>query len=455
MPDYSFIAQPKTSEGLQTLGSIVNTAGALQNMQRGAVALEQERALLQPNIAKGRAESALAQTHAASAQWGFDRDQAQKAYEVAAGISQDPAVVNGDSAGIVKALLGAENQMRAMKIPEEKIRTQLAPLFLTATTQPQAVRQILDNIVRGGAGVQAQANVINAPVTMTESGTSKIPVQLQPGARGGQQPGGPGVPIGIPPSGAERLTQDALGRPTIEATNQSGAKDYKAPPGSDYKPMMTLPAGETPQTAAPLLALRDASQAAAAAVPAQRYNNKKILELSDSAFTGTGSEQLAKVLNAVGLQRTNDTGADTAKLQHFIGLQIQQNAASMGANTDAARQLAAQAVLPGSSPAKAIKDITKINDAYAEGTALFNRGMDATLKNPSNTKDIFAIRDFQNAWTRNFDPRIIMLQNAQSAGDKAEVERIRKSLRPEEMKELLGKARALQGLITNGAVGGP
>jgi len=160
-----------------------------------------------------------------------------------------------------------------------------------------------------------------------------------------------------------------------------------------------------------------------------------------------------RIRSLPGLQA--DAGADTSKLQHFIGLQIQQNAAAQGANTDAARALAAQAVLPGSSPAQAIKAITRINDAFATGLDLFNRGIQATVANPGNTKDVFAIRDFQNAWSVNMDPRIFLLENAVQAGDKAEVEKIKKQLGPEGIKQLMTKARTLQRLIQSGAINGP
>lgn len=453
MPDYSFIAEPKVPQGLQTLGSLVNTAQGMQNLQRGGVALERERATLQPQIAQQRAQTGLAQTQEKSGAFKLAGEQSAAAMQIGAGLLQDPRIAQSDPEGTIEAANEAYGQMVAAGIPKATADFWASQIKAKAH-QPGAAVQLLRNVTRAAAGPAAQAGVINAPLSQvsTQAGTNFL--QTQPGAENAV-PAGSMLPTGVAPTQAEQPEKDALGRPIIQKRDQRGGITYAPPPNSDYKPLMTLPPGETPQTAAPLLALRDNAQAAAAAVPSQRFNNRQILDLADSAFTGTGSEQFAKVLNAVGLQRTNDTGADTSKLQHFIGLQIQQNAASMGANTDAARELAAQAVLPGSSPAKAIKAITKINDAYATGVELFNRGIDATLKSPSNTKDIFAIRDFQNAWTANFDPRIVMLQNAQSAGDKGETAAVLKAMRPEERKQLLVKARMLQTLIQRGAVGGP
>lgn len=489
MPDYGFIAQPQNQNTFQKIGEIINFA-------RSGTALQREQATLQADIERAKAESssagtaaslaaqtlaprveqqaaqtATAKTQAASAQWKLDSEQAGKLYELASGIAQDPAVVNGDSAGSVAALMRAEEIARAHKIPEDKIRVQFGPMYGMAAHNPAGLRQAMDNIIRGGSGVQSQASVINAPVTPVQAQSGAIvPLQLQPGARGAVQPvpissaqpnasGGaqPGViPPGIPPAQLQKPGTDALGRPVIEQRDQGGAISYLPPPGSNYKPLMTLPPGETPDTAKPLLALREQAQAAAASVPSQRFNNRQIIGLADTAFTGTGSPELARVLNAVGIKNiSGEASKDTAQLQHFIALQIEKNAAAQGANTDAARALAAQAVLPGNTPGQTIKAITKINDAYATGTELFNRGIQATLNNPNNPKDVFAIRDFQNGWTANMDPRIFQLENAVKDGDKKEVENIKKQLGPEGIKQLTVKARNLQRLIQQGAVGGP
>jgi hypothetical protein len=127
----------------------------------------------------------------------------------------------------------------------------------------------------------------------------------------------------------------------------------------------------------------------------------------------------------------------------------------MGANTNEARQLAAQSVLPGEAPEKALKAITKVNDAYVTGNEMFNKGIQATLANPNNPKDIYAVRDFQNAWSSNFDPRIMQLENAVKAGDTAEIKAIKTHLGPQGIAQLQVKATNLQQLISKGAANGP
>jgi hypothetical protein len=147
---------------------------------------------------------------------------------------------------------------------------------------------------------------------------------------------------------------------------------------------------------------------------------------------------------------SGETAKDTAQLRHFLALEVENNAKSIGANTDAARALAERAVLPTDTPGEAIKKITRINDAYVTAKELFNRGMDTAIKRADNSKDIFAVRDFQNAWTQNFDPNLVRLYNAFREGDKKEADAIAKELGPDRMKSLLPKYKALKGLIETG-----
>lgn len=491
MPDYSFIAQPQTSSGLQSLSSIVNSA-------RGITDLIRARATMQADIERARAESALAQTEAGvaaqtaqprieqqaavtsqaqtgarAASFKLEGEQSAKAMQIASGLTQDPRIQKDDPSGIIDAANEAYSQMVASGIPKATADFWASQVKAQAH-QPGGALRLLSNITRSAAGPAATAGVINAPVSLVQTPSGAIaPVQTQPGAPGAispvpissLQPGASGaaaapapagvIPAGIPPAQREQATTDALGRPAIAAKDDAGQITYKAPAGSNYRPLMTLPAGETPETVKPLLALRDTAQAAAAAVPAQHFNNRQILDLADSAFTGTGSQELSRILNAYGARSSDNAASDTVKLQHFIALQIEQNAAAQGANTDHARQMAAQAVLPNSTPAQALKAITKVNDAYATGAELFNKAMQATLQNPGNAKDVFAIRDLQNAWAANMDPRIFQLENAVKAGDKREVEALKAALGPQGVNELLHKARVLKRLVDSGAVGGP
>jgi hypothetical protein len=471
--DYSYIATPQVPNAMNSLGSMLDIAGKAQQLQtsrqefqRGGVELQKAQALLQPAIAQGQAASEIAQTGALAAKFRLQGEQAGVALNEAATLASDPVMQKDDPEGQIMALKDARQRMIARGVPEWQAEFQTAHLVPFAQ-KPGALYQMLQNIGRANAGPAAQAAVINAPVTpVTTPGGAIAPLQLQPGAPGAVQPvpisslqppaaapapAAPGIiPAGIPPGQVQQSTTDLLGNPIIVEKNQQGGISFKAPPGSAYKPVMALPPGESAQSVPDLLAMRARANALGAAAPAQHFNNKMILDLAPDAFTGTGGGKLASVLNSVGIQTTNDVGADTAALKHFIALQIEQNAASQGANTDAARSLAAQAVLPSDSPEKAIKSITKVNDAYVTGNQHYNAGLEAAIGNPNNQYGPLIARKFQNAWAANFDPRIAMLENAQKSGDAATIDRVLgpkgSTQRKATEAALLPKARALSAL---------
>ena len=474
MPDYSFISQPQVPDSFRRIGEMIDFARGATELQKSRATMEADIARAQaessrqqtaasveaqtaaPRVAQQEAKTAQSQTEAKGAAFKLSGEQNDAAMKMAGGYLQDPRITgpNADEKSVMEVGREIYSNLRAKGVPEDTADFWASQLKAKAH-DPAGAAQLLRNVTRANAGSGTQAGVINAPLTpvQTQAGTKFL--QTQPGAQNAI-PAGANLPVGVSPVQSEQPATDALGRPVIAKRDQAGALSFGPPPGSNYKPLMTLPAGETPDTAKPLLALRDNAQAAAAAAPNQHFNNQQILKLADSAFTGTGSQEFSRLLNSVGLQKvTGDAAKDTAQLQHFIALQIENNAAAQGANTDAARQLAAQAVLPGNTPAQTIKAITKINDAYSTGTELFNRGIQATLGNPNNAKDVFAIRDFQNAWTANMDPRIFQLENAVKAGDKAEVAKIKDQLGAAGIKQLATKARNLQSLIHQGAVGGP
>lgn len=467
MPDYSFIANPQTSSGLQSLSSIMNTAATMQNIQRGGVALEQERALLQPNIERGIAQSKSAQTEALSKQFDLSGAQSSRAMQIAGGLIQDPRIAKSDPVGTIDAANEAYSQMVASGIPAQTADFWASQVKAKAH-QPNGALQFLSNAVRANAGSGSQANVINAPLSQvtTPAGAMGF-AQLQPGAPNAvpaatvgelNAAGGNIAPTviqpGIQPSALETPATDVLGQPAIAVKDQRGNISYKAPPGANYKPVMSFPAGENAQTLPANQAMREQANALGASAPQQHFNNKQILDLSSDAFTGTGGGKLSAVLGAVGLQSTNNVSSDTAQLKHFIALQIEQNASAQGANTDAARRLSEQAVLPTDSPEKAIKNITKVNDAYVTGNELYNQGMEAAINNPNNQFGVFAARQFRNAWAQNFDPRITLLENAQKSGDTATIDRILgpkgSPQRAKAQKELLPKAQALRLLVQGG-----
>lgn len=380
-----------------------------------------------PLIAEQASRTDIARTQAAAAALGLSTTQFQRVQDDENAILQHPAVVKAatstDPEEIGKLGPEIENAFRqhaafarGSGIPPEIVDKAMAPYLEMAKTNPGQVRNFLAQRIAAGqnAGGQAQQGLVPAS--------------------GQQQPGG----------------TDISGNPTAVVKDQFGRVQQAtlpvAAPAGQPAPAMRVPTGELPLTPDhPLVKLRDSAQSAAAQAPSQHFNNQQILGLSSDAFTGTGSGKLAAFMNGVGIPFDSTKGDATAQLQHFMALQIEQNASAQGANTDAARKMAAEAVLPGSSPEKAIKAITKVNDAYVTGNELFNAGLQSAVRNSPN--GLYAGRQFQNAWSQNMDPRIFQIENAAKAGDKAEITRIKAQLGPAGVAELTRKAHALRELI--------
>lgn len=477
MPEYDIATRIQNPDSFRTIGSLLNFANQAQQLRMNSLNVQQKQETLPADIARIQAESEVAQqtaqpkitqaqTEAKRSQFALSSEQSAKAMQIAGGYAQDPRIVSNDPNGIIDAATEIRSNLESIGVPKQTAEFWASQVSSRAH-QPGAALEFLRNAVRGAAGSVAQAGVVNNPATMIQTpGGALAPVQMQPGAPGGVQPvpisalqpqtAQPGViPAGIPPAQIQTPTTDVLGQPAIAEKNQQGVISFKAPPGSNYRPVMQFPQGESTQTLPEVQVIRTQANALGQAAPGQHFNNKMILELTPDAFTGTGAGKLANIINSVfsaniAPEKLKDPAVAQSQLKHFISLAIQDNAKAQGANTDAARNIAEQAVLPTDSPEKAIKNITKVNDAYVTGNELYNAGMEAAINNPGNQSGVFAARQFRNAWARSFDPRIMLLENAQKTGDTETIDRI---LGPKDsaryksaVRELMPKVLTLQAL---------
>ena len=250
MADYSFIAQPKVPDAFQTLGSMVNTAQGMQALQRGGVALEKERALLQPGIEQGRAQSqtAVQQARQAEIKTNLDKfkltgEYAQKARDISQQLVSDPDVVNGNSEGLIPKIAAARQMMIDSGVPPGIAEAQSAILMSKAITEPKSVRQILLNSIQAGVGSTGQsANVREGGVPVTNQqqtaviGTNPFgatPIGQPIAGTPQQQQLPPSTPIFNPDTqapgylGAQPVTSNFQGDPKIIANSISAIKDSK------------------------------------------------------------------------------------------------------------------------------------------------------------------------------------------------------------------------------------
>lgn len=476
MPDYSYLARPQThaNSPFANLGDLLNVARSATQLQRERGTLltdieqrkaESARAVTEadvsrrtadPRVQQQAAQTRSAETAATASQWQLDNAQAGKAYEIAAGVAQDPAIAAGDSAGIVKALMSAEDHMRAAKIPEDKIRVQMAPLYGAASRDPKSVRQMLDNIVRSGSGVSAQAGVINAPVQILNTGAEYRPVQTQPGAQGGIKPGagtsGPSIaPVQVPPGQRQEVSINPVtSSPQVVEKDAAGNVLTVRPAPTQGIPQLGV--GQ-PQDIPILTNLRAQTNQAASQVPQSRFNNAQIIKLADETNTGTGAQILRNLGGGyAALPWTTDAAKNFDTLGHFIALEAANTAKAMGANTDSARDMASQASSSAGWTRDAIKSAVKVNDALAVGLDKFNQGMEKAIA--ANGGNILAVRQFQNAWSQAFDPNVYRYANALAAKDDAEITKILgpagSEARKQKALELARKSAILHSLSTEG-----
>lgn len=431
MPDNDIALRGQTPNAMKSISEMLNFATGAQNLQRGNIALQKERELLQPQIAQGKAESQSAQTGAKQKdvalqheQFRLAGDQAARAMTIAGGLFKDQRIQSKDPNAQIEAISEARDQMVAAGVPKSTAEWYASQLT-SKSHQPGAVYQALQNIVQSNAGAQTQAGVLNTPVTPVGTGGSVQAMQLQPGAPGGMQPGAT-VPITLGPGQRETVSINPVTQsPMVEKKDPQGrVTEVTQPPMSNAVP--NLRPGEAQEIPA-RTQQRVAVNQAAAKVPEQRFNNQQIIALAPKAFTGTGGEQLTKIGSAVGIQMLpGDHAGNMQRLAHFMALQAQTNASAMGAGTDQARAIAEQATGSTRWTPEAIISTAKVNDALSTGVDLFNRGMESAIK--KNGGNVLAVRDFQNAWSQNFDPQAVMLHNAIKANDKAEMDKILKAV---------------------------
>ncbi len=203
MADNSIALQVQTPNAMNTIGNVLNIANQ-------SIALKKAQATLQPDIERSKAESSSAQTASEFARWKLDETQAQKAYEIAGSLTTDPAIVSGDSEGSVKALMEAEDRMRAYGIPENKIKVQMGPMYAMAAHNPKQLQQTLKNVIAGGLSASGQASAITPSGPMMNTGQVQQQVNTNPLAGPNAPVPGTTVQNVLPPS---TPTVDAQGNP--------------------------------------------------------------------------------------------------------------------------------------------------------------------------------------------------------------------------------------------------
>ena len=286
----------------------------LVDLGRTSTALEREKALLAPSIAKGKAESESAVTSAESSRAKLQKDYFGIAADEAGALVNDPRLENIDprnpksvnAAGDAFAV--ATDRMIKQGVPPHLAHTFTAPYFqmLNDPNQSPNVRQNLLNSIQARIGAQGQQQLQTPSYTTNQAGDI----------------------VGLKSGRNEIISprQNVAGAPTGAVTPQRNLNPTKAEVGFSAVPAE--------------IAAQDVKETSNLAKGAEGrvaiFQNIK--RLSSEAFTSTGGarkELLAGIAQAVGM--------DVYTLEKTATDELAKNSALLaltGGNTDMARMIA-------------------------------------------------------------------------------------------------------------------
>lgn len=470
MADNDIALRFQTPDAMKSISNILGVAQGVQNIQRGGIALQKERALLQPDIAAGKARSETAQTEAKRAEiarqadvFKLTGDQNARAMTIAGGLFKDPRVRGNDPNAAIEAISEARDTMIQQGVPKATAEWYASQLTSKAH-QPGAVFNALQNIVQANAGAQTQAGVLNAPLTPVTTGQNIQMVQTQPGATGAMPAGGT-LQTTVPPSGLESVQSDALGNQFVVTRTPQGAIVGTRPLGAAQAPVDTRGPGGAPFRMAPgdaeairtLQAERDAARNVALGAGVAHATNRGVIEeLQNVAATGVVGPTFQRINSAIGGVLKWGTPEEKASSYDMVGKYLERNAlnaaATMGPQTNAYLEAQIKANGAISYNPTAIKRITLFNDAIVSGSEMYQPGLEAAIA-ASPQEGVLTKRRFDQAWAQNFDPVIFQLRNAQRDGNKEELSALVKSIggpNSAQAKDIIRRAQNLERLSRDG-----
>ena len=99
---------------------------------------------------------------------------------------------------------------------------------------------------------------------------------------------------------------------------------------------------------------------------------------------------------------------------------------------------------------QALQEKVKYADALNSGAMAYREGLDKAVGTGA-TQNLQKYQPFRSAWTRNFDPDIYRVEDAQRRGDTDELNALRERLGPKGMRVLQQKSANLRQL-ENGVI---
>jgi hypothetical protein len=226
------------------------------------------------------------------------------------------------------------------------------------------------------------------------------------------------VPISSTGAGASMVGPAGGGTAAPQGASQGTARDQMNAQLRARTPgvVSRIPPGETAESMAKLVALREDSNKLARTIPEQFFNYGEMIKLADQAVTGRGAETIANLTGGfAGHPFTGDMATDLQTLGHYMKNQTAVLANTSGMNTDAARSISEAQVGTTNWTGPAIKNTARVNRALARGSQMFNQGLERVIA--QNQGNIFAARDYRNKWSDTLDINALRLYDAMESGD--------------------------------------
>jgi hypothetical protein len=433
----------------------VMTLPDMLNLARGAQQFRQAEQLMPLQLEQQQAQTGAAKTAEMAASENLGKSRADKVFGIVGGFMNDPRIASGDRQKTVEAMLEIRRKAIASGVPEAQVEAILSPISATAAHNPQALPQMISNVIEAQAGSAAQLG-LKTPELVTSGGA---PALLRRGPGTLEEPRLIESAPKPSASASQGVTSEMLTAPITPKAAPIAPQAAPADPGyslrfppraaGDIRPF--APGEENARATGEKT--RTALVEAQSSVPkAQRSVSEVIRVANDLAKdvrfqTGRPADIERAIRTTLGEDRYKELSKDIANAQLAL-----LKAEGGNLETDAGKALVARATGDETYPPDVLVKIARrLNgqlaevDARATGAQAFARRFgDANLP------------EFQQAWSSNSDLRIFEMMAAvrdirNPKDQKAALDAILPK-NPEELREMMQKYENIKRLTATGTL---
>ena len=151
----------------------VMTLPEMLNLARGAQQFRQAEQLMPLQVEQQQAQTGLAKTQEMTGAENLSKTRADRVFGIVGGFMNDPRIASGDRQKTVEAMLEVRRKSIASGVPEAQVEAILSPITATAAHNPQALPQMISNIIEAQAGASAQLG-LQTPELVTSGGAPAL-----------------------------------------------------------------------------------------------------------------------------------------------------------------------------------------------------------------------------------------------------------------------------------------